>query len=169
MNETKKLVVLLVLIATLVVIAVVVFLRPKGGGGVRKQEAEESALAESEPVPLPSEEDIGKLTRWLITDESADLVAKCPDSGVFGLEATLAKNDASAATAFVPSSAPFVAPPRLDGVIWRSGEGSALFDGETYTKGARIHNTSYTVVDIARASVTLLSEGGRRLQLDLRN
>ena len=168
MNETKKLVVLLVLIATLVVIAVVVFLRPKRAGRVREQ-AEASAPAESAPAPLPSEEDLGKLTAWLITDESADLVAKCPDSGVFGLEATLAKNDASAATAFVPSSAPFVAPPRLDGVIWRSGEGSALFDGETYTKGARIHNTSYTVVDIARASVTLLSEGGRRLQLDLRN
>jgi len=76
---------------------------------------------------------------------------------------------AGASADAVPAAAPFAAPPRLDGIIETGPNAVALFGAESYRLGETIRNTSFHIVKIDKNSVTVRSEAGEELQLDLLN
>jgi len=164
-DDKKKLVVLIVLIGILVVAAAYVFLRPNGRRRVRRAPKPTADAVAKEA--LPSDDVLADLTDWLVESPDAAIVARCPDRGVFGLSSVLESETAQAELPALPSTAPFVEPPRLEGVILRGPVALALFDGQTYAVGQQVENTAFEVVEVQRRSVTLRSKDGQELQLSL--
>ena len=65
----------------------------------------------------------------------------------------------------VPVAAPFVEPPKLEGVLWRGETGMALIEGEAYRSGDKVKNTNFRVVEVGRGSVRLRTDQGQELVL----
>jgi len=164
-NDRNKLIVLLVLVGVLVLAGGFLFLRPKGRRQTRRAPGPKPAAAAKDT--LPSDAVLADLASWLVENPNADLVARCPDHGVFGLSSVVESKTAVAELPAVPSAVPFAQPPRLEGVILRGGRALALFDGHVYGAGEQVHNTAFEVVEVQRSSVTLRSKDGRELQLSL--
>lgn len=188
-SQKGKVVFLIVLIGVLIVAAWFA-LGPKKKGGAPKPKAAPADATEKKPaapakggaapaagdaaaaelqVSLPSTEDMKKLTDWFVANERETLVAKCPNQGVFGLEGSLGALRTKPAPIMVPSEAPFVEPPQLEGVICRRDRRVAVFDGEAYAVGDKIANTAFHIVEVQRSAVRLRTDEGRELTLDLLN
>lgn len=98
--KNKKNIVLFALIGIMVVVALVMFLRPKkrrraiaptaaaataDGSAVAAPTQADTKLPVAADAALPAHEELKALTDWLVTNDAAELVAACPDRGVFGL------------------------------------------------------------------------------------
>ena len=188
-SQKGKMVLLIVLIGVLVVAAWFA-LGPKKKGGAPKPKAKPAEASDNTPaaasksgaapagaaaatgemlMSLPSTEDMKKLTSWFVENDRETLVAKCPNQGVFGLEGSLGALKTNPVPVMVPSEAPFVEPPQLEGVICRRDRRVAVFDGEAYAVGDKIANTAFHIVEVERSAVRLRTEEGRELTLDLLN
>jgi len=98
-----------------------------------------------------------------------------PESAVFPVETgestppEVETPPAAASTDVVPAAAPFAMPPRLSGIIQTGPNSVALFGAESYHVGETIRNSSFHIAKIDTNSVTIRSEAGEELQLDLLN
>ncbi len=175
MNQKKQLIILGVLFVILIIAGAVVFLRPKDGDTAGRPAnsndtaATGSADAAATQVHLPSMEELDELKNWLLKNKAEELVAACPDKGVFGLEAYLPEEDKVANTGPALASGKVfeTAPIPLDGIICRVEASVAIFDGEPYGIGDKIAGSEYLVAKIDRTSVTVVSDNRERREVVL--
>lgn len=165
-KDKKKVIALLVLLAAFLITAAFIFLRPERrlNRGSRKKPVASAVVADGLTLP----EELAELADWLARPGSQFTAGNCPNEGVLGLDGALpAETEQQEAT--VPTRAPFVEPPSLEGVFWRNRTPMAVFGGETYGPGQKIRNTDFTVVHIGRSTVKLRSEAGQEMELNLLN
>jgi len=175
MNQKTQLIVLGALVVILIIAAAVFFLRPKGGATAaqpansNETAATGSADAAATQVHLPSIEELDELTGWLLKNKAEELVAACPDKGVFGLEAYLPEEEkvADKGPAIASGKVFETKPIPLDGIMWRGRVSVAIFDGEQYGIGDKIAGSEYLVAKIDRTSVTVVSDNREKKEVVL--
>ena len=109
--------------------------------------------------------------KTFLATSALDITAKAVGSvmsitGTFGdamINSTAGAPGQGKRATVVPSAAPFVQPPRLEGVLWREETGMALIDGEAYRPGQKIKNTNYRLVEVGTGSVRLRTDQGQEL------
>jgi len=173
MSDQKKIVVLLVLVLAMAGAATYLFvIKPR-----RKASARSKPQVAVQPADttLPAPQRLAPVRRWFIENPQGTVVAQAREQGVYGLTGQMAALTPPPETAVaaarsepaVPAEAPFVEPPRLDGVIRRGAAAFAIFSGEACPVGAEVPATSFRVAAVGRSTVTLRSRDGQELRLDL--
>ena len=105
----KKNIVLFVLLGILVVIALVVLLRPKrsrGHSAKTPATTVEPIVTFTTDAALPAHAEVKALSDWFVQNDTAKLVATCPNRGVFGLDGALSRTRSADG-----ASSPFPGPP----------------------------------------------------------
>ena len=93
--KNKKNIMLFALIGIMVIIALVVFLRPRkrGSSGCANTPITTATTApvvtSTTNAALPAHEEVKALSDWFVQNDTAKLVATCPNRGVFGLDGAL--------------------------------------------------------------------------------